>query len=67
MIDGTKIKKRRLEMGYSRIEFSKVSGIPIRTLEDWESQRRRPSKYDHIMILLKLLECDLSSLETLNE
>lgn len=35
-------KEIREIMGISRAEFSRRYGIPIRTLEDWDSGTRKP-------------------------
>ncbi len=39
------IKDLRERTGMSRKEFSNHTGIPVRTLEDWEAGRRTPSEY----------------------
>lgn len=39
------IKELRESVGENRREFSEHIGIPIRTLEDWESGRRTPPEY----------------------
>ena len=39
------IKELRENAGMSRKEFSDHTGIPIRTLEDWEAARRTPPEY----------------------
>ena len=39
------IKELRERTGMSRKEFSKHTGIPVRTLEDWEAGRRTPPEY----------------------
>ena len=36
------IKELRESIGMSRKEFSEHTGIPVRTLEDWEAARRTP-------------------------
>ncbi|MBQ0042092.1 MAG: helix-turn-helix domain-containing protein [Lachnospiraceae bacterium] len=36
------IKELRESVGMSRKEFSEHTGIPVRTLEDWEAARRTP-------------------------
>ena len=36
------IKELREGTGMSRKEFSEHTGIPVRTLEDWEAGRRTP-------------------------
>ena len=40
-----KIKELRESTGMSRKEFSDYTGIPVRTLEDWEAGRRTPPDY----------------------
>jgi transcriptional regulator with XRE-family HTH domain len=39
------IKELREGTGMSRKEFSEHTGIPVRTLEDWEAGRRTPPEY----------------------
>ena len=39
------IKELRESIGMSRKEFSEHTGIPVRTLEDWEAARRTPPEY----------------------
>ena len=40
-----KITELREEAGENRKEFSQHTGIPVRTLEDWEAGRRTPPEY----------------------
>ena len=40
-----KIKELRESIGMNIREVSEYTGIPIRTLEDWEAGRRTPSEY----------------------
>lgn len=39
------IKELRESTGMTRREFSEHTGIPVRTLEDWEAARRTPPEY----------------------
>ena len=39
------IRELRESVGENRTEFSKKTGIPVRTIEDWESGRRTPPEY----------------------
>ena len=39
------IKELRESTGMSRKQFSEHTGIPVRTLEDWEAARRTPPEY----------------------
>ena len=49
------IRDLREQVGMNRKEFSVYTGIPVRTLEDWEAGRRTPRllsyqlKYDQLM------------------
>ena len=45
MDTATTIKELRESTGMSRKEFSEHTGIPVRTLEDWEAGRRTPPEY----------------------
>ncbi|MBQ9119579.1 MAG: helix-turn-helix transcriptional regulator [Lachnospiraceae bacterium] len=40
-----KVKELRASVGMNRKEFSEHTGIPVRTLEDWEAGRRTPPEY----------------------
>ena len=42
MESARKIRELRESINMSRKEFSNHTGIPIRTLEDWEAGRRTP-------------------------
>ena len=39
------IRELRESVGENRTEFSKHTGIPVRTIEDWESGQRTPPEY----------------------
>ena len=43
----------------SRKEFSEHTGIPVRTLEDWEAGRRTPPEYIPRLIAYQLKYEDL--------
>ena len=40
-----RIKELRESVHMTRKEFSEHTGIPVRTLEDWEASRRTPPEY----------------------
>ncbi len=40
-----RITELRESVGENRREFSEHTGIPVRTLEDWEAGRRTPPEY----------------------
>ena len=48
------IKELRESTGMSRKEFSEYTGIPVRTLEDWEAGRRTPPDYIPRLIAYQL-------------
>lgn len=48
------IKELRESTGMSRKDFSEHTGIPIRTLEDWEAGRRTPPEYIPRLIAYQL-------------
>ena len=45
MDTASRIKELRDSIGMTRKEFSEHTGIPVRTLEDWEAARRTPPEY----------------------
>lgn len=72
-ISGEKIKQIRTEKGLSRAALSRISGISIRTLEDWEAGKRNPRNFDLIDAVANALKCSPSDfyddeyLSTLNQ
>ena len=48
---GREIKERREKMGMNRREFSDYYGIPYRTVQDWEAEKRQLPDY-----LLRLIK-----------
>ena len=48
------IKELRENTGMSRKDFSEHTGIPVRTLEDWEAGRRTPPEYIPRLIAYQL-------------
>ena len=45
-----KLKELRTSIGMSQVSFAKEFGIPVRTIEDWESGKRAIK--DYIIALL---------------
>ncbi|MCR5747952.1 MAG: helix-turn-helix domain-containing protein [Lachnospiraceae bacterium] len=54
------IKELRESTGMSRKEFSEHTGIPVRTLEDWEAGRRTPPEYIPRLLAYQLKYEDFS-------
>lgn len=48
------IKELREKTEMTRKEFSNHTGIPVRTLEDWEAGRRTPPEYIPRLIAYQL-------------
>lgn len=48
------IKQLRESVGMTRKEFSQHTGIPVRTLEDWEASRRTSPEYIPRLIAYQL-------------
>ena len=49
-----RITELRESVGENRKEFSRRTGIPVRTLEDWEAGRRTPPEYIPRLIAYQL-------------
>nr|WP_040646299.1 helix-turn-helix domain-containing protein [Ruminococcus callidus] len=49
--EAAELRKIREKAGLNRSEFSDATSIPLRTLEDWESGKRKPPFY-----VIRLLE-----------
>ena len=47
MSRGKKVKELREKMGMNRAEFCEYFGIPYRTVQDWESEKRELP--DHVL------------------
>lgn len=48
--DTVEVKRIRSKTGMNQITFSKVYGIPLRTLQSWESKERYPHKMARILL-----------------
>ena len=48
------IKEKRESIGMSRAEMSRTLKIPIRTIEDWDSEKSSPPEWAKLLILEKL-------------
>ncbi len=58
----SKIKEIRLTRGMSRAKLSRLSGIPIRTLEDWETDVSKPSDLARMKEIAQILDCSIEDL-----
>lgn len=53
------IRELRESVNMNRKEFSEHTGIPVRTLEDWEAGRRTPPEYIPRLIAYQIKYEDL--------
>ena len=72
MNTATKIKELRESVGMNRREFSEHTGIPVRTLEDWEAARRTPPEYiprliEYQLKYEKMMDRGIDDMETGHE
>lgn len=47
------VKKLRTDKKLTQAEFSKLTGVPLRTLQDWEEGKHKPKEY--IVNMLKII------------
>lgn len=40
-----KIKEIRKQLGLTQTDFGNLFGIPMRTIQEWENERRTPPQY----------------------
>ena len=53
------IKKLRAELGLTQKKIGEKFGIPIRTVQDWEYEKREPSSYI-IYMMYRIIELEKS-------
>lgn len=53
------IKEARVQAGLTQKQFAERYGIPVRSLEDWESNRRKPPVYV-VNLILRCVEVDFN-------
>lgn len=64
MSRGKEVKELREKMGMNRREFSDYYGIPYRTVQDWEAEKRELP--DYLLRLLKYraeIECRIERVD----
>ena len=52
------LKNIRNKFGLTQKEFSRFFNIPLRTIENWESGKRRPPDYVFNLIMFSLSDFD---------
>lgn len=58
----TKIDRKIVEVGITRAELSRRSGVPIRTLEAWGKRIRTPRDVYVLLKVAKALDCRIEDL-----
>lgn len=58
------IRKRN---GYTIKQLHEMTGLPIRSLEDWDAEKRQIQSYHRIKLLARVLDCDMDELMTKEE
>lgn len=48
------IKDKRIELGLTQAQLSKLTGIPLRTIENWEGGQRKCPPYVERLLLFYL-------------
>lgn len=56
------IKQLRQNLSMSRAELSKQSGVPARTVDDWENGRRKPRDVYQLKKIADVLGCYIEDL-----
>lgn len=50
----TTIKNKRIKLGLTQSQLSEITGVPFRTIQNWEGGQRKCPEYVEKMILDKL-------------
>lgn len=60
----TKLKNRRLELGLSQQELSALSGVPVRTIQQYEQRQKNIGKAnaEYLVMFACALSCDVEDL-----
>lgn len=62
MADKTKLQRTREAQGYSRAAFARATGIPLRTLENWDSRIRIPRDVYQLLKAARVLGCHIEDI-----
>lgn len=62
MADKTKLQRMREAQGYSRAAFARATGIPLRTLENWDSRIRLPRDVYQLLKAARVLGCHIEDI-----
>ena len=56
----SKIKEVRKELGLTQIQIYETLGIPTRTQQDWEGEKRTPSEWLEAMVIREYYRISIS-------
>lgn len=56
------IKQLRENLNMSRADLAKESGVPARTIDDWENERRKPRDVYQLKKIADALGCYIEDL-----
>lgn len=62
MADKTKLQRMREAQGYSRAAFARATGIPLRTIENWDSRIRLPRDVYQLLKAARVLGCHIEDI-----
>ncbi|MBE6638320.1 MAG: helix-turn-helix transcriptional regulator [Ruminococcaceae bacterium] len=62
---GKRLKEARTKVGLQQKELAERSGVSLRTIQNWEGDKRRPSHFEAVADVAKVL--GVSSAELLSE
>lgn len=63
MTFGERVKQERTEKGIGRTELARLSGVTLRTLENWEYKKTIPNDIKNIIAVCEVLEIDLNDIK----
>ena len=60
----TNLKQKRLEAGLSQSELSRLSSIPVRTIQQYEQRQKNinSAKVESVLSISKALSCDINDI-----
>ena len=61
------LRNLRKARGLSIAKLHELTGIPVRSLEDWDAEKRLLQSYHRIKALSEVLDCDMDNLMTKEE
>lgn len=61
------LRNLRKKAGYTIKQLHELTGIPVRSLEDWDAEKRQIQAYHRIKLLAAVLKCGMDELMTKEE